>query len=342
MNDNPEIPPPPNTPGELEPFPLRLPWLRSLLPLLLGAGILYYVLHGQHWTRIVAAFARCDWPLFLLGAGIYTFGYFLLDVASNHLVWNWFVVRMRLSEMLKLRGAMMLLQSTLAPMASLATILYMMQKKHLRAFPSFSPGLFLAYCDGWAYTSLLALALCFRPEMKLIVFLLVAVLFLDQLFWTAFFIFRLGRRFWPRLYHHPISLAFRAATLGQYGRLTALRLLWPLLQVLGQAVALRAMGMAVPLPVIIAVTLCMTMTTYLPVSAGGLGAPNWVALYYMPYANSDIELVTAYSLLFQFCFLAGRLLIGTSFFYSFWQEVLRDHRDELVHIHRVTESEDRH
>ena len=342
MTDRLEPSLPPAASHEPEPFPLRLPWLRSLLPLLLGAGILSYVLHGQHWNRILAAFQHCDLPRFLLGAGIYTLGYFLLDVLSSQLVWNWFVVRVRLSEMLKLRGAMMLIQATLAPMASLATILYMMRKKHLRAFPSFSPGLFLTYCDGWAYTALLALALFLKPGMLPLFHLLVGVLLLDQLFWLAFFIFRLGFRFWPWLYHHPISLAFRHATLGHYAKLTALRLFWPFAQVVGQAIALRAMGIAAPLPVVITVTLCMTMTTYLPVSAGGLGAPNWVALFYMPYADNDIELVTAYSLLFQSCFLFGRLLIGTSFFYSFWQEALRDHRQDLVHIHHQDEIAEKH
>jgi hypothetical protein len=338
MDDRSEIPPPPDTPREPEPFPLRLPWLRSLLPLLLGAGILYYVLHGQHWTRIVAAFGRCNWPLFLLGAGIYTFGYFILDVVSNYLVWNWFVVRMRFSEMLKLRGAMMLLQATLAPTASLATILYMTRKKHLRVFHAFSPSLFMIYCDGWPYIALFALAIWLQPGSLPVFHLLVGALLLNQLGWAAFFIFRLGRRSWPWLYLHPLSLSLRHATLSQHGRLTAVRLLWLLLQLLGQTLALRAMGMAVPLPVVVTVTLGMTMTTFLPVSAGGLGAPNWVALYYMPYAGNNMELVTAYSLFFQFCFLAGRLLIGTGFFYPFWQEVLRDHRDERVLIHQEDES----
>ena len=72
----------------------------------------------------------------------------------------------------------------------------------------------------------------------------------------------------------------------------------------------------------------------MPVSALGLGAPNWVALYLAPYAASEemaIEVAAAYGLLFQTCFLGGRLLIGLLFAAPFWREITRDH-GEIEHV----------
>ncbi len=315
---------------------IRRPGLvKNLVPFFIAAGILYFVLRGQDWEKIRDAIQNCNLGLFLSGVLIYGLGYCLTDWIFNHVMWNRILVRIRFAEVAKVRSASMLVQLILAPLSGIMTLIYMVRKKRVRVLPMLSVTPLLMYCDFWLMALQMAIALAVMPALPAWVYYLFAGLLFGMMLVTWYFAGRGGIKLFPWFYHNQINYALRAAMPRDYMVLLCLRGTWPVCQVLGHYLALRAMGITAPLPVVIVVVMFMTLTTFLPINFLGLGAPNVVALSFVAYAASEV--VNAYSLLFQASFSFIRFLVGTLFVYPFWREAIRDHRPGLAHVEREGE-----
>jgi hypothetical protein len=300
--------------------------LRDLIPFVLAGAILYYVLAGRDWTRILAAMAQCRMPLFLTGAALFTLGHFLVNVASFKLLADWFLARVRWAEMFKVYGASLLPQVVINSLGQLVIYLYLIRRKGLPTLPVLGISLFIIFSDFWVMAIVLTMALAIKPETEPVVYVWYGLLVPALLFASWYYPGRLGARLLPFFYRFPLALILREARPKHYLRFIALRLAFPALQMAGHLLALRAMGIHAPLGAVIVIVTAMTFTTFLPVSALGYGAPNLVALYLAPYIADPTradDVAIAYGLLFQTAFLLGRVLIGLTFALPFWREVIK-------------------
>jgi len=303
-----------------EASPLRR--LSQLAPFPIAGVILYFVLRNQDWGLLLEAIQRINLPLFVCGSLIYTLGFYFSDTLFNYYLWNRILIRIKYYEVLKIRGFSIFLMVLFPPLAVLATLIYMVQKKKIRTLPMLSTNAVLGFADMFLIIPQMAFALIVLPN-------------LSRWFWLIFFLFCLGlilgiwlfplqrgKKYLPRLYNSQIVYALRILPAKLLPPLVGIRALWPFFQVLGHWLALGAIGIHPPLPMVILVVIFITMTTFMPFAVAGFGAPNAVALLFLSYAP-NIETVNAYSLLFQAGFLFGRIAIGLICFYPFWKEVLK-------------------
>ncbi len=320
--------------------------LNNLLPFLIAAPILYLVLHDQDWTRIKQAILGCDLDLFVAGVLVYGMGYCLTDWIFMYSMWNRILVRISFLEVAKVRSAAMLPQLFVAPLSGIMTLIYMVRKKRVRVLPMLSVTPLLMYCDFWLAVLQMGIALLVMKDMETVVLYLFAAFLAGMIITTWYFPGKGGKKL-PRyvpgrgpkrllewFYNNQINYALRVAKPKDYIYLIMIRAAWPVFQVLGHYLAVRAFGIDAPLPLVIVMVIFITLTTFLPINIMGLGAPNAVALFFLaPYAESS-EVINAYSLLFQSSFSLLRLFVGTLFVYPFWKDAVRDHRHELEYVQR--------
>jgi hypothetical protein len=300
--------------------------LRDLTPFALAGAILYYVLAGRDWDQIGQAIASCRLPLFLAGAGLFTLGHFLVNAASLKLVFDWFLARVRWTEMIKVYGASLLPQVVINSLGQLVVYLYFIRRYRLPVLPVLGASLLIILSDFWVMAIVLTAALLIQPDPEPVVYVWYGLLLPGLLIATWYFPGRGGERRLPFFYRFPLARILREARPRHYLRFIPVRLCFPVLQMAGHLLALRAMGIEAPLGAVIVIVTAMTFTTFLPVSALGFGAPNFVALYLAPYVHGPAaaeDVAIAYGLLFQTVFLLGRCLIGLGFALPFWREVIK-------------------
>jgi len=87
------------------------------------------------------------------------------------------------------------------------------------------------------------------------------------------------------------------------------------------AFALIAFDIKVPIPIVFIVAPLIIGGAFLPVSGGGFGGPQLVALILLPFASGDEALLAAYSMSFSACFTFGRILIGLIFLHPFLKDL---------------------
>lgn len=308
--------------------------LRDLPPFLVAAVILWFVLRGRDWDAILAAMGKANLPLFIAGAGLYTLGHFLINGLSYRYIYHWFLVRVRTTEILKAYGAALLPQAVISAAGQVLLLIYMIRKKRLKLWPVVGLGFFFVFCDLCATAAALALALILKPKTEPLVYLWFGVMVPIVLVTAWYFPGRGGKKLFPWFYHSRLTLALRVAAKSHYAKFIFLRMTWPLFQVISHFIALTAMGIHAPLGAVIIIVTLMTLTTFLPVSALGFGAPNWAATYFAPYIAVTADpaaTAIAYGILFQTCFLIGRLLIGSLMVFPFWKEATAQDAD-LEHV----------
>jgi|GEM_PF-1911975 len=308
--------------------PAKINWLQ-LIAFPIAGLILYWLLKDQDWALLYQALKKTKLSLFLLGGAVYTLGFFFTDSWFNHFLWNRIILKISFKEVLKIRAVSIFLMTLFPPLAVITTLGYMVKKKQIKILPMLSANAVLIYSDLWVIIPQLAFALIVLPSLSQWFWVIFFLFCLGLVLGSWFFLFKRGNKYFPRLYQHPIVYGLRILPKPMLPSLIALRALWPVFQVLGHWLALKAVGINPPLPLVILTVVFMTMTTFMPVAVAGFGAPNAVALLFLPYAQNDETIINAYSLLFQACFLVGRLGIGLVFLPSFLKGLLRtDHQIE--------------
>jgi hypothetical protein len=303
---------------------------RDLPPFIIAALILAFVLHGRDWTEIGRAMGRADLRLFFLGAGIFIVAHFFSNCISYWQMYNWFLVRISFKETGKAFGATLLFQTVVTALGQAVFYLYLIRKKKLRALPVVGVSFFYIFNDLYVMLMIVAAALLLQPDLNRWVYIWLAVLAPAMAFATWYFPGRGGRHFLKRIYSSDLAISLRAARPGHYAKFLPVRIIYVLLQFAGHMIALHAMGINAPFSAVIVITTLMTFTTFMPVSALGMGAPNLVALAFAPYVADPAvagDVAAAYGLLFQTCFLFGRLAIGAAFALPFWREVVKESKD---------------
>ncbi len=279
---------------------------------------------------VLKALERTRVELFIAGVATYTLGFYFTDTLFNYYLWNRILIKIKYSEVLKIRGFSIFMMVIFPPLAMLATLIYMMEKKRIRGLPMLSTNAVLGFSDLFVIIPQLAFAIVVMPTISRWFHIIFSLFCLGLILAIWLFPLKGAERYFPRLYRSQIAYALRVLPPRLIPSLVGLRALWPFFQVLGHWLALRAIGIHPPLPMVILAVVFITMTTFMPVAVAGFGAPNAVALLFLPYAP-NIETVNAYSLLFQAGFLVGRILIGIFCFYPFWKEALKPrHKIELA------------
>ncbi|HUT53585.1 MAG TPA: hypothetical protein VM658_09355 [bacterium] len=303
---------------------------RDLPPFLIAALILAYVLHGRDWTEIELAMRHADLRLFFLGAAVFIAAHFLSNCISYYQMYNWFLVKISFKETSKAFGATVLFQTVVTALGQAVFYLYLIRKKKLKVLPVVGVSFFYIFNDLYVMLAILITALLLQPDLGCWVYIWLALLAPAMAFATWYFPGRGGMHFLTRIYSSDLAISLRNARPVHYAKFLPVRLVYPLFQFAGHMIALHAMGINAPFSAVIVITTLMTFTTFMPVSALGMGAPNLVALAFMPYVADPAvagEVAAAYGLLFQTCFLVGRLVIGAAFALPFWREVVKESKE---------------
>jgi hypothetical protein len=304
----------------------RFRLLRDLPPFLIAALILAFALHGLEGDKIAFAMRHADLRLFILGVAVFVIAHFFSNCISYYQMYNWFLVKISFKETSKVFGATLLFQSVVTALGQAVFYIYIIRKKKLKVLPVIGVSFFYIFNDCFVMLAILVTALLLNPGLGSWVWLWLAVLAPAVAFATWYFPGRGGKNFLNRVYSSDLAISLREARPVHYAKFLPVRLAYALFQFAGHMIALHAMGINAPLPAVIVITTVMTFTTFMPVSALGLGAPNLAAMAFAPYVaapGSALEVAAAYGLLFQTCFLIGRLMIGTAFALPFWREVVK-------------------
>jgi hypothetical protein len=287
------------------------PWLFALVIL----GYMFWqvdfvtvldTMRGAHGSWIVAAY---------LG---YCAVYYLTDILSFHRSYNWFNTPITLGETARLRFASYAVQAVNGALTEIMSVLYMLRVKKV-------PALAAASSAGFIY---------FNETVTLIVFLTYCAFGLPEqnripgFFWTAFqgamlaawVAIPLWIGFWrsglkdrlPRLRDNGALVAFRKATLAQYGEVFGYRFGNNLVSLAANVVMLKAVGIEAPPALLFAVVPLMVNIAYWPISVGGFGGPQLVAHFLLQGYASEAEIL-AYSLIWSALFFLTRTLTGIAF-----------------------------
>ena len=297
------------------------PW-RDLPPFFIAAAILFFIGRGKDWNAVAAALAGVNLPLFLLGGVGYVIVYYFVNAGSYWLVYNYFGARLRLREVMTAFGASLLPQAVFPALGQGLFLLYLVKRQKVPLLQALGNNLFIIYIDMWVMAVVVGAALWLLPRPPAILVWWFVVLAPALLLAGWYARFGGGRRLFPQLYQSSFLNALRSGTAGQYGGFFALRMGWQACQIFFHSLALAAVGIAAPMGMVGVLVVLMALTALLPVAALGFGGPNLVAEYFAPWVaagHSPAETAFTYGLLFQTCFLLGRLAIGTVLAAPLWR-----------------------
>jgi hypothetical protein len=299
--------------------------LRQAIPWALAAAILVYMFWKVDFGKVLAALehARASWIIAAYLA--YCAVYYLTDILSFYRVYNWFNVSIGLAETGRLRFASYAVQAVNGALTEVMCLLYMFRAKKVQVLHATSSMGFVYFNE--TLTLILFLTWCaftLPPENRI----LLTVPLLNLPFWTLFqalliFLWCLlpvWLAFWrtglkdrfPRLRDNGALMAFREATLANYGEVFLYRFVNNLISLGANIVMLKALGINAPASLLFGVVPLMVNIAYWPVSVGGFGGPQLVADFLLKgYASR--EEVLAYSLVWSALFFLTRTFTGLLF-----------------------------
>ncbi|UCD85343.1 MAG: flippase-like domain-containing protein [Deltaproteobacteria bacterium] len=308
---------------------------RQMVPWLVTTAILWWIFREINFKEFLDTLSGARLSLLLPAMFGFTVVFTVFDILSFGICYRWFVVpELTMREMLNARLGCYLFQALYTPLEPLGHFAYFLRHKGAPITWTLSADLFALLNDIFVVnavmtvTIILNTAFNFAPELESFwLFPLVfpwLIAYVHFRYWFSDSKDRYGLRF----SRHP---ALRSSQLGKvhhYLKVYAARLAVALAGIAAHAAALMAFGIEVPFPVVIVVAPLILGGAFLPISGGGFGGPQLVALILLPYVEGNEALLAAYSMSFSACFTLSRSLIGAIFLPGY----LRDLRDAVPRI----------
>jgi len=299
--------------------------LRQLVPWLIAGGILAYIFHEVDFQKLAEALksARASWVISAFLA--YCAVYYLTDILSFARTYRWFNTKISFSETARLRFASFMLQAVNGALTEIMMVLYMLRVKKVLVLHASSSALFIYFNETLTLISLLAYCAFFLPAENRI---LLTVPGLGVSFWSLFqalvvlawvlgvlwlvFWRTKARELAPKLRDSGLLMAFKQASLLNYGEVFFYRLANNLFSVFMNIIILRGLGIKAPLTLLFAAVPVMVNVAYFPVSAGGFGGPQ-LAAHFLLKGYASEESILAYSLVWSSLFFLTRTFTGLPF-----------------------------
>jgi len=299
--------------------------LRQLVPWVIAAGILAYMFHQVEFRKLAEALksARASWLLAAFLA--YCAVYYLTDILSFWKTYQWFNTEISFSETARLRFASFMLQAVNGALTEMMMVLYMFRVKKVPVLHAASSALFIYFNETLTLITLLAYCAFFLPAQNRIL-LVLPVLGVSS--WTLFQALLaaawglgiLWLVFWrtkmrdlaPKMRDNRLLMAFKRASLLNYGELFLYRFSNNLFSVFMNIIMLRGLGINAPPALFFAAVPVMVNVAYMPVSAGGFGGPQ-LAAHFLLKGYASEESILAYSLVWSSLFFLTRTFTGLPF-----------------------------
>ncbi len=308
---------------------------RQIIPWLFTAVILWWIFKDINFEDFIAKLSHAQVHLLLPAMFGYTAVYAICDILSFGVCCRWFVSPdLTVREMINVRWGCYLFMVLYAPLMAVSNIAYFLRHKGAPATWTISGLGFAALNDMFVFNAVMTFVLIlntifkFAPELESFwLFPMVfpwLIAYVHFRYWFTDSKDRYGLRF----SQHPIMRSARLGQTHHFLKIYLTRFTSILTGIIAHVIALRAFSIDVPLPVIAIVAPLIIGGAFLPISGGGFGGPQLVALILLPYVNGDKTLLVAYSISFSVCFTLGRSIIGAIFFPSY----LRDLRDAVPRL----------
>ncbi|GEM_PF-2019680 len=306
----------------------RPPLWRQMVPWVITAGILWWIFKDINFGDFLARLSEARLSLMLPAMFGFTAVFAVCDIASFGLCYRWFAVpNLTVREMCNASLGSYILQVLYAPLQGVAIVAYYLRHNGAPITWTLSGAGFAMLNDIFVVNAVLTIALIlnvifnFTPELESFWLFPMAIpwliAFVNFRYWFTDSKDRYGLRF----SRHPLMRSARFGEVHHYLKVYAARLVIALTGIVAHVLALYAFGIKVPLPVVVIVAPLIVGGAFLPVSGGGFGGPQLVALILLPYAGGDEALLAAYSMSFSACFTIGRTLIGAGFLPGYLRDI---------------------
>lgn len=308
------------------------PLWRQLVPYAITIAILCWIFRDIDFQDFLTKLSNARLRILLPAMFGFTAIFSVCDLMSYGIVYRWFAVpSLTLKEIINVRWGCYLLQVLYAPLEVAAIFAYLRRHKGVPVTWSMSASSFPLAGDVFVINAVLTAAVAINVFFEIAPELDAFWLFPLSIVWIAAFIhFRYWfsdskDKYFLRFSQHPLLRAFRLATPEHYIKIYAVRATEILSAIVAHGIALHAFGIDVPITVVGVVAPFVFIGAFLPISGGGFGGPQLIALILLPYAGYDEALIAAYSMSFSACFTLGRTIIGAIFLPNF----LRDLKDKV-------------
>lgn len=292
-------------------------WRKLGLPLLCTSLLLFWLLDDVDFNTLLLILSGYSLPLLISLFAIFV-GFFLtLDVLLFHYLYAELLkVKTGMWEMFKIRGSIMCFGAAMPPVAALIQPYYFYRYWQTSAFLTFSVLLFVVVIDvnvsllfltvgvGWATDTI------FAPWFyALLAYWLILVLAVG-----IFLIFKDSRslkspKSWELLWHCLLNSSFKTICVASINKIISM-----LGNIVFIACLLSIFDMHMnTVDLILFATLVLT-SAFLPVSVGGYGGPQAIAILFLVNLHGlcTKELALAFSLMWSTMFLLARLLLGAA------------------------------
>ncbi len=294
---------------------------KQAVPWVFTAAILWWVFKDIGFQDFTDALFKAK--LYLLVPALLGFVavYGVCDILSYGLCYRWFAAPdITVPEMAKARLGSYLLHVLYTPLSTVANIAYVRRVKGSPITWALSANAFTSVHDLFSANAVLTAALLLNLKLGAVPGMGASWLLPVSIPWLAAVGYGLywftGVRDLPalrRITESGILRSCRFAKARHHLIVLAARMTVALAGVASHAVALYAFGIEAPLPMVLVAAPLMIAVSIMPISGGGFGGPQLVAMVLLPYAGGDQAVVTAYSMAFSTLFLAGRSAIGAVF-----------------------------
>ncbi len=307
-----------------------------ILPWPITAAILWWVFRDVTFSEFFHAFQNARIIPMLAALLGFTVLFSILDAASYGLSFKWFVAPdFTRREMLNMRLGSYLLNVLYPPIITVTNVIYMRRHKGAPVTWTLSGSWFTTFTDIFVIISALSLGLSINafckaaPELDPVWLIPLCIPWLMAYVHFRYWFTDSRHKYLTRVTKNPLFRFAHHAQPRQHYIIYAIRAAMTAAGITAHWIALYSFGIEVPAPVMMVAAPLIVGGSFLPISGGGFGGPQLLALILLPYAGNDEAVLAAYSMSFSACFTAGRVILGAIFLPGFLSD-LRDPRPRLT------------
>jgi len=323
--------------------------INQLIPWVITLAIfvwLYYNIDFRKMFQILAE-VRLGWFIPSMAGFVLVFG--AIDTFTYGQSYSWFTARLTTREKIELRVGPYVVQPIFAPLAEVLFPLYLWRRKGVSPAHALSTSVWTMMSDLAALFTALTIGVLYNLKTRLAPQIGFGWLLAMIIFWAVYF----GNLiFWHSRLQLKIAAwversrnagaaqqgasgillkvaaqatqllrTFSIARWRHYLYIYALRILMVFAGLISNYVALKALGLEVPVAIMVIGIPIIFYSHFQPINVGGYGGPQALAilfLYEIGHCGSK-EQVAAFSFLWSTGFLVGRILLGMVFIRGFWK-----------------------